>query len=229
MLWNRHGPSSKKKTFAQGFTVIAATFRSLYGLAFILLAVSILQTGCSTLGHGQAPQNTLKLSDPLQQQYHSALKLMAAEKYLDAIPMLKAVAAARPDLASPYVNLGISYRNIGRLDDAMSSFEEAISRRPELAAAHNLIGILKRQAGDFEGARKAYEASIDAQSDYANAELNLGILHDIYLRNPQEALVHYQRYAKLTDAQDETVAQWVTDLQQRIKNQSAKADEVATP
>ncbi|MBI1195911.1 MAG: tetratricopeptide repeat protein [Gammaproteobacteria bacterium] len=201
------------------------------GTIMIALLISMTAlSGCSSLTLEQARQpESAALSAETLQRYKRALAMMAKADYQHALPDLNAVIDIWPDRAGPRFNLGIAYYHLDRIDDAMASLQSAVKLDPDLAAAHNLIGILERQAGAFDASRKAYERAIKADSKYANAELNLAILYDIYLRRPEDALTHYDRFMALNDGHDDAVAQWVTDLKTRIKKQADKAADGRTP
>lgn len=195
------------------------------GLVAVVLSLMLAAlSGCSSLSFdlGQKPAPAAMAPDLLG-QYKAALAMMAKGDYQEALPNLKTAVAALPDRPGPHFNLGIAQYHTGNLKDAMASLQYTVDVDPEMAAAHNLMGIIKREAGEFDTARKSYEQALDADPDYANAELNLAILYDIYLRRPEQALLHYNRFMDLKDGHDDTVAQWVTDLKLRIKKVADKA------
>lgn len=195
----------------------------------LVLAVSVL-TGCSTMTIEQGDQAIVSAAmAEMQKRYQTALAAMAKGEYAKALTGLQTVAEAWPERAGPRFNLGVAFYHLGRDDEAKSSLQDAVGIDPELAAAYNLIGILDRRAGAFDASRKAYEQAIDTDPKYANAELNLAILYDIYLLQPKQALRHYDRFMALNGGEDDTVAQWVTDLKLRIKKQADKAADGRTP
>lgn len=99
--------------------------------------------------------------------------------------------------------------------DAIQSLEKAVQAKPT-APVYNQLGILYRESGRFTEARVAYESALKINPDYALAQRNLGILLDIYLQQPQQALVHYRAYAQLAGEQDKEAALWVAEIQQRL-------------
>ncbi|MBU1191076.1 MAG: tetratricopeptide repeat protein [Gammaproteobacteria bacterium] len=98
---------------------------------------------------------------------------------------------------------------------AIQVLEKSVQSKPT-AQAYNQLGILYRESGRFNEARAAYESALKINPDYALAQRNLGILLDIYLQQPQQALMHYRAYAQLAGAQDTEAALWVAELQQRL-------------
>ena len=67
------------------------------------------------------------------------------------------------------------------------------------------------------------DAAIAANPDYALAYLNLGVLNDLYLQQPQVALVYYQQYRDRLPADADTAAldRWIADLQRRTASVDA--------
>jgi Flp pilus assembly protein TadD len=99
--------------------------------------------------------------------------------------------------------------------DAIQALEKTVQAKPT-ASAYNQLGILYRESGRFTEARAAYGSALKINPDYALAQRNLGILLDIYLQQPQQALVHYRAYAQLAGEHDKEAALWVAEIQQRL-------------
>jgi tetratricopeptide (TPR) repeat protein len=159
----------------------------------------VLLGGCSgpVLRHdGTSPTGSGSFPDA----YESALVLMHHGDYKAAIPVLQEFAGTHPELAGPYINLGIAYRETGDTDAAMAAVNTAIELNPDNPVAHLQRAILAREAGDFQAAL---------------AHRNLGILYDLYLQQSAKALVHYRRYLELVGNDDETVRGWVVDIERR--------------
>jgi tetratricopeptide (TPR) repeat protein len=129
--------------------------------------------------------------------------------------VLQEFAGTHPELAGPYINLGIAYRETGDTDAAMAAVNTAIELNPDNPVAHLQRAILAREAGDFQAALDAYDRALTLRSDYALAHRNLGILYDLYLQQSAKALVHYRRYLELVGNDDETVRGWVVDIERR--------------
>ncbi len=176
-----------------------------------VLAALCLLGACSLLPPvGQAPPRAAAPPPA----YRAALRLIAEGRDAEAEPRLEALVAERPRLAGAWLNLGLLYARSDRPEAARAVLQQALRVHPGLAPAHNALGILAREDGDFVAARRAYERAIAADPGYARAELNLGILCDLYLARPGEALVHYRRFLAIA-GDDETVLQWVAELEQR--------------
>lgn len=130
---------------------------------------------------------------------------------------------AGPVLSREY-RQAVQLANAGQDADATLALEQTVKTQPNNIAAYNRLGMLYRAAGRFEDARKAYESALSINPNYALAHRNLGILLDIYLQQPQQALVHYRAYAQLGGDQDGEAALWVAELQQRLGVKSESKD-----
>jgi len=133
-----------------------------------------------------------------------------------------ALTRSHPDLGGPHANLGIVYRQTGRLDLAVSELESAVKCNPQQPVFWNQLGIAYRQQGQFAKARDAYEHALSIDPGYPAPILNLGILFDLYLWDSKRALELYDRYLALTPGGDAKVSKWVADLKNRARE--GKAD-----
>ncbi|MEK7322245.1 MAG: tetratricopeptide repeat protein [Pseudomonadota bacterium] len=153
-------------------------------------------------------------------QLQQAIAALNDQREQQAETLFKTLADEHPQLASPRTNLGILYFRRGQLIEAEQFFKQAIDVNAKDYAAHNYLGILYRQQGKFGAARTEYQAALAANPDYAYAHVNLAMLYDLYLGDLAKAREHYQRYQQLHGADDEQVAAWLADLQQRIDAQA---------
>jgi len=190
----------------------------LYGASLLLLAA------CSSTPRQQGPGASGPEPPALPRSYDQALVLMESGDYPQAILVLQTFIAKEPELAGPYLNLGIAYRNIGQLDAALEALHKAIERNPANPVTHHQIAIVQRQLGAFEAALHAYTQALELAPDYALAHRNLGILYDLYLQQPAAALTHYRTYLELSSQPDNKVRDWVVDLERRVTSAQARAE-----
>jgi tetratricopeptide (TPR) repeat protein len=119
-----------------------------------------------------------------------------------------------PRLATPFVNLGILYRKAGHLDQSEEALKGAVERNGASAVAWNELGATQRLRGEFPDAAASYEKAIAADSNFAPAYRNLGVVSDLYLGDPERALMALERYKELT-GEDRPVTSWIAELRQR--------------
>jgi Flp pilus assembly protein TadD len=149
-----------------------------------------------------------------QAAFDTAKRALRAGRNDDAERQLKALAASNPELGGVHANLGLLYRQAGKLPEAVAAMEKAVQASPRQAVFHNQLGITYRQKGEFSKARDAYEKAIALDAAYASPLLNLGILNDLYLQDRKRALALYDQYLALAGG-DAAVTKWVADLKNR--------------
>lgn len=150
------------------------------------------------------------------QQFERALTLMSAGDTAQAEAALKQLSSTYPEYAGPLINLGVLYLKNGKLDDAEKALLTALERSPENAVALNQLGIVYRNRGRFKDADAAYMRAIAADSNYALAHLNRAVLNDLYLQQPDQALLAFERYLAITASPDPKVLSWVKELRTRL-------------
>lgn len=163
--------------------------------------------------YGSEPETPV--SAAVQRAYDEARRLMRAGNVADAERGFRALAQSNPDLGGPHANLGVIYRQAGKLPEAVAEGEKAVRANPRQPVYFNQLGITYRNNGQFGKAREAYETAMALDPAYASPHLNLGILHDLYLADAKRALELYDKYLALSPAGDAVVAKWVADLKNR--------------
>lgn len=194
---------------------LKARLLSLLAVTSLLLAV----TACSQDNVKQDPYATRKhivVDDSIELLFDQALKHLEQQEYEQGIDMLEALTVKEQRLPAPYVNLGIAYSRTGRTRMAEHSFSKALRLDAGHAVANNELGLLYRKTGRFNAARSAYQNALVKHPDYLPAIKNLGILCELYLHDQPCALKQYQSYLEYAP-DEETVARWAMELQQRMR------------
>ena len=162
-----------------------------------------------------AVQPETPVSPAAQRAFDDATRALKAGRTEEAERGFRALAQSNPELAGPHANLGVIYRQAGKLPQSASELEQAVRLSPQQAVYANQLGVTYRHQGQFDKAREAYERAIALDANYAAPHLNLGILHDLYLGNGARALELYDRYLALSPGGDATVTKWVAELKNR--------------
>lgn len=155
--------------------------------------------------------------DPDQESYEAAISVLKQNKMTAAIQQLEPLSTKSPNLEYIFTNLGLAHFKQKNYDKAQQAFQQAVSQNDQDAVAYNLLGVIHRIRGNFDEAGLAYQSAININSKYAQAHLNLGILYDIYLQDLKLALGQYQKYQALTNNEDKSVANWIVDIERRLK------------
>jgi tetratricopeptide (TPR) repeat protein len=180
----------------------------------VLIALAAMLQACGTAPTTQSPSTPTAVFD--ESAYQAALKLMKNGKYEDAAARLEELARTDSERAGPYINLGIAYRELDKLEEAKQALLIATERRDGNAIAWNELGIVYRKMGQFENARDAYKKSIRKRARYGKGYLNLGILCDIYLEDLNCARRNYKKYLDVSaDKDNKQVAIWFADVSRR--------------
>jgi len=81
--------------------------------------------------------------------------------------------------ASTHFDLGVAYREMGLLADAIGEFEIAARDPARFCTCQALIGLIRKQMGDLPQAKSALERALTAEKK--SAEQEKGILYDLAL------------------------------------------------
>ena len=100
------------------------------------------------------------ISPAAQRTFDAARQAQAAGRTADAERGYVALTKSDPELAGPYANLGLIYRQAGKTPEAVAALEKAVQLSPQRADLHNQLGITYRMAGAFAKAKASYEQSI---------------------------------------------------------------------
>lgn len=113
--------------------------------------------------------------------YIAGLAFNNLDKGEIAIPNFEKSIALKPDFYRAYNNLGISYQNLGQLDEAKESYEKAIELVEEADVtyykAHMNLGNVYRDMGQYEKSAAIFENRIEMQPDDADIHYNLGFTY----------------------------------------------------
>ena len=162
-------------------------------------------------------------------EYARALQAMRSGDLDKALVMFQSVSSRYPQLSGPLVNQGIIRRQQKRHLEAEEGLRQALSVNSSNPYAHNALGLALREQGKFDEARKHYEAAITLDPKYARAHFNLGVLAELYLQDLPLALKHFRQYQTLQRQLDQSVANWVADLERRVPDAPADPGAVASP
>jgi len=180
--------------------------------ALICLGLGLL-AGCASTG--PRPEAGSGADPAAERRYQQALDAIRDGEHQRAENLLQEIIRDYPELDGPRLNLAILYAADEREPEARALVEEVLNHDPDDPVAWHQLGILERRSGEFEAAAGAYQRALELSPDYGLAHRNLGVLLDLYMGQPEQALVHYERYLEL-EGPDPEVERWVTELEIRL-------------
>ena len=89
------------------------------------------------------------------------------------ISLWKDAAAKSPQLARPYLNLGVEYQSSGFYDKALEKYNQAVSINPRLSLAYSNMGSLYLLKAEMNAAEAAYKKAIEISPGRLNPYLGL--------------------------------------------------------
>ncbi len=110
---------------------------SLIAAGLLALVLGLAMPTAPVLAMGSGPEPAKSESD-----YDKAVKAVKAEKYKDAIELLKKVVDKEPKKADAWNYLGYSQRKTGQTGDALKSYTAALDIDPKHKGAHEYLGEL---------------------------------------------------------------------------------------
>jgi tetratricopeptide (TPR) repeat protein len=122
--------------------------------------------------------------------------------------------------AGAYAFVGLSYRHLGRFDEAMKYFQEGLKRDPHNVSCLFNIGFIEERQGDYARAEELFQEALRANPDYPEALLELANLR-IANKKFEEAAVLLRKYVRVSS--DPASGYYKLALAERSLHQTAAA------
>lgn len=124
--------------------------------------------------------------------------------YADVQTLYRTTIDRNPACWMAHNNLGVEYKNAGRIDDALACYRTALALRPDYPEAWNNLGLALTEIGNLRGAADAYQQALKLRPANPGVLSNLGTLltrlgrhadaiaqHEAALRlDPNDAQLH---------------------------------------
>jgi tetratricopeptide (TPR) repeat protein len=171
-------------------------------------AIPLLESGVAL-----APTRT-DLIAALGESYFMAGKV---EKAIEQFKKLVAI----ENSARSYAFLGLSYRNLGRFDEATQYFQQGLKLEPQNSTCLFNLGFIAERQGDAAAAETYFQQTLRANPDFPDALLELANLRIAAKKFPEaeELLRRYVRVAK-----DPANGYYKLAMVERSLHQTADAD-----
>ena len=101
----------------------------------------------------------------------------ASGDYKNALDAGKRALNVAPDDYEVHYNLGNTFYELGRLEEAEACYKQAIKWNPQLAQAHNNMGIVLQSMDKLGEAEESCRRAIDINPNFTEAYNNLGTIY----------------------------------------------------
>jgi arylsulfatase A-like enzyme/Flp pilus assembly protein TadD len=157
-----------------------------------LLAIVETRPGL-VAAHQQLAEIALREHRPMDavRRYESIVSLLAAPKSASNQHL-----RTEKDLATAHFNLAFALREVGRNDEAIAHYENAVRIRPDYVDAHNSLGLALVRAGRYGEAIVHYERALQINPNQAQVHNNFGNVLQRTNRLP-EAIDHYRQALRI--------------------------------
>jgi choline-sulfatase len=141
-----------------------------------------------------------QLAEIALREHRPAIAVDRYEKVLalitESVRSSKQHLRADKDLATANFNLAFALRELGRNDEAIAHYEEAVRIKPDYVEAHNSLGLALVHAGRVGEAIAQYERALEINPNQAQVHNNFGNALQQTNRLP-EAIAHYQQALRI--------------------------------
>jgi len=163
-----------------------------------MLAEAIRLQLAGNLAHAETRYRQILQSDPQHADALHLLGVIAYQKgdYSRAVEYIEKAVTVNPSAHAYHNNLGNTFLNLNKTDDALGCFKEALHLKPDYVEPYNNMGNALRKQGRNEEAANQYRKAIDLNPEYVPAINNLASLLKEQGRL-DEALVHYRKAVTL--------------------------------
>lgn len=124
--------------------------------------------------------------------YNEMVSKFHSKSYKDAIKLGNKFIIKNPNSVVAFKIIGLSARNIGDMELALSVFEKAIQINPLDAESHNNMGTLLYELRKIEESLLSFQKAIKVNPLYADAYCNIGNVY-LHKQDNETALKYYKK------------------------------------
>ena len=119
-----------------------------------------------------------KSSEPSQDQLEPLINLYTQGNYQSALVQALQLLNQFPKSVTLYNIIGAANKGLGKLDEAIEAYNEAVSINPDYAGAYYNMGNALKDQGKLDKAVDAFSKALSVKSDYAEASNNMGLVFE---------------------------------------------------
>ena len=117
-----------------------------------------------------------KSHEPSQDQLQRLINHCTQGNYQDALIHALQLLNQFPKSINLYNIVGAANKNLGKLDEAIEAYREALSIKPDYADAYYNMGNAFKVQGKLDEAIEAFSKALSIKADYAQASNNMGLV-----------------------------------------------------
>jgi len=175
--------------------------------ALLAQAVALHQQG--RIPEARQAYQRIRSQDPRQfvAWHMGGVAALQAGDHRDAHALIRKALALRPNDGSALINLGIVLHRLGKLSEALQTFDQGMKTRSDDPSAHNNLGNLLRDMKRYEAALESFGRALTLNPHNVLAYANRGtVLRDLdrleealmdfdqaLTRAPNYAIAHYKK------------------------------------
>ncbi|MGO9526357.1 MAG: tetratricopeptide repeat protein [Verrucomicrobiia bacterium] len=126
----------------------------------------------------------------------TVLTIQRNRDYISDIAIWDDTVAKCPQNPRAHQNLGFALSQIGKFQEAIGQYEQALRIKPDYAEAHRNLGVALSQIGKIQEAIGQYEQALRIKPDFAKAHNNLGVALS-RIGKTQEAIGQYEQALRI--------------------------------
>jgi tetratricopeptide (TPR) repeat protein len=135
-------------------------------------------------------------SNDAQLFYRNGLKELWQENWSAALTFFQKAIEKNLQDSNAWFQVGYCYGKLGRSQDAIESFKQAIRIKPDYAEAHNNLGVAYGELGRWQEAIESCKQAIRIKPDFAEAHYILGVAYG-KLECYQDAIESYKQAIRI--------------------------------
>ncbi|PCI71552.1 MAG: hypothetical protein COB38_05545 [Gammaproteobacteria bacterium] len=163
------------------------------------------------------PMANIQINTEIKKAYKQTANFIKRKQYPKALNLMIKIKGKYPQLSGPNYQMARIYLLQKQFDKSIEQVDASIKKNPRNYYSMSLKGVILKNQGKFDEAKLSYLKAIETFPNYSKSHLNLGVLADVYLGDLSLALSEYNIYMRLTSNKDKKVANWVLEVERRLK------------
>ncbi|EKM78129.1 hypothetical protein AGABI1DRAFT_61147 [Agaricus bisporus var. burnettii JB137-S8] len=133
------------------------------GMEHIMLSNHALADEALNAAYSMCDGDPLLMNERGIMAYNHGEYGKAATLFQEALELAQVTQSSKRSWATTYINLGTSYRRLGRLDDALNTYKKVLELDPRHAVALGFLGMVHHLKGDLDQAIVKYHESLSVE------------------------------------------------------------------